>query len=100
MITVYFRPILCINGADTRLPRKAPKGGMEPIMYESQSIIQGFSGENFNILAHETIFLLGSSSGLISCIDGIAGAEYPRTMPIQKYASDTDTERIVYILQK
>lgn len=39
--------------------------------------------------------LVGSNSGFSSSIDGIAGDEYPRTSPMQKYDIDTHNESIV-----
>lgn len=50
----------------------------------------------YYVLAHEAILLFGINPGEISCIDGIAGAEYPRTIPIQKYANETDIDNKVY----
>lgn len=53
-----------------------------------------FLMENYIILlAHETIFLFGSKSGSNSRIDGIPGAEYPRTIPMHKYDTDTHSDR-------
>jgi hypothetical protein len=51
--------------------------------------------ESFYILAHEAIYFVGRRSGFISFMLGTAGAEYPRTRPMQKYDIDTHNERIV-----
>lgn len=48
-----------------------------------------------DILAHDAIYFVGSSSGFKSFIDGTAGDEYPRTSPMQKYDVDTHNESIV-----
>jgi hypothetical protein len=53
--TVFFRPKKCRRGNATKLPKKAPNGGIE--------------------LTQDAIFLSGSKSGLSSFIEGIAGAE-------------------------
>lgn len=49
-----------------------------------------------NLLAHEAISFDGRRSGFISLMLGIAGDEYPRTRPIQKYDMETHKERIVW----
>ena len=73
--TVYFLPIKCIKGNAARLPKNAPNGGIEPI--------------------HEAMFLFGSKSGEISIIEGMPGAEYPRTKPMQKYDTEMHTAKAV-----
>lgn len=48
------------------------------------------------LLAHEAISFVGSRSGTNSFILGTAGAEYPRTSPIQKYDIDTHSASKAY----
>lgn len=62
IIIVYFRPIERSENAAKMLPMHAPAGGIE--------------------LAHDAMFFVGKMSGLFSMIDGTAGAEYPRIMPM------------------
>ena len=73
--TVCFLPIKCIKGNAARLPKNAPNGGIE--------------------LTQEAMFLFGSKCGLISIIEGMPGAEYPRTKPMQKYDIDIHNDNKV-----
>lgn len=90
---MYFLPSFCISGAAAKLPIKAPRGGIEPIEIWNWNHFFFNNEKCIFLLAHETIFLFGSKSGSSSRIDGIPGAEYPRTIPIHKYETDTHSDR-------
>lgn len=84
-----------MSGPAARLPQNAPAGGIEPVIQKNVVEYRADLWSYSYVLVHDSIYLLGSNSGLLSSIDGTAGDEYPRTRPMQKYDIDTHNESIV-----